>query len=83
MPDDIKSIRQLIHGLSVGCPHNDPAPDCIISQFRGISFTEAYRVIEKLTESELEQIIRLHKQCFSEREKGLPILSSESEINKK
>ena len=71
MPRDIAGKRAWILGLTVDCPFSNPESGCIASKLRSVPLTEAYKQIQALPESELEQVLQCHKNCLVEREQEL------------
>ena len=72
MPKILRMSREKknvwVMGLSVGCPMRGRTPGCPCHRFESIGLGETVRVVESLTDEEIDDILITHRVCLEERE---------------
>lgn len=63
--------RAWLKGLAVGCPLNEPLPDCPLENIRKLPIADRLRRVNAMTESDVMDIISHHKKCLEKREREL------------
>ena len=60
--------RSWVIALMIECPLGEALLGCPGKGVRGLPLTEVVRLVDELSEEELNRIIRHHRRCLGERE---------------
>ena len=57
-----------VKGLVIHCPMGDSVKDCPANEIRLHPIRKRLRIVDEMSESDIEQIIDYHLKCLAERE---------------
>lgn len=63
--------RAWVKGLVMGCPFDDPIPECPLEAMRKLPVADRLRRVNAMTDQDLAEIISHHKKCLEIREEEL------------
>lgn len=66
-----KDKRIWAKGLAVACPFGDPLDSCIGNKLRELPLQERLKIIDNMSDEEIDAILEAHKCCLAHREKDL------------
>lgn len=63
--------RAWVKGLIMGCPFDEPLPDCPLGKIRELPVVYRLKRVNSMTDDEITEIIEHHKRCLEIREMEL------------
>lgn len=57
-----------VKGLMIECPLYSALPDCPLQKYRGMPIPQKFKIVDNMSDEEINQVIQSHQQCLSRRE---------------
>ena len=67
MEDGFLDKQGFVMGLIMGCPFITPVPDCPARELRQLSNREKVDALNRMSEPDLDAIIKHHNMCIGRR----------------
>lgn len=64
----LRDKRTWVKGLMVDCPMGTALEDCPAGKIRSLPVRELVRIVNSLSEKQLDDIIECHEECITERQ---------------
>ncbi len=61
----------IVFGLLIECPLDEPLETCPALELRKLSTEEKFKIVNSMSEEQIDEIITHHKKCLREREEKL------------
>lgn len=68
MDKTIEDKKAWVRELLIGCPFDEPLPDCPGCELRKLPIEKRIKAADEMTEKDLDNVINHHKCCLRKRE---------------
>lgn len=68
MDKRLRAMKIGVKKLALGCPMDEPLPDCPANALRDLPFAKRLEAVDEMTIKELQEILLHHHKCLGMRE---------------